>query len=79
MLLKKEDTFSVSVFSPINHSLGFPGGSTGKEHTCNAGDLSSIPGLGISPEERNDYLLQYSELKNSIDCIVHGVARVGHD
>ena len=25
--------------------LGFPGGSAGKESTCNAGDLGSIPGL----------------------------------
>ena len=29
--------------------LGFPGGSAGKESTCNAGDLDSIPGLGRSP------------------------------
>ena len=29
-------------------SLGFPGGSDGKESTCNAGDLGSIPGLGRS-------------------------------
>ena len=28
---------------------GFPGGSTGKESACNAGDLCSIPGLGRSP------------------------------
>ena len=28
-----------------------PGGSDGKESTCNAGDLGSIPGLGRSPEE----------------------------
>ena len=27
-------------------SLGFPGGSAGKESACNAGDLGSIPGLG---------------------------------
>ena len=25
---------------------GFPGGSDGKESTCNAGDLGLIPGLG---------------------------------
>jgi len=24
--------------------LGFPGGSDGKEFTCNAGDIGSIPG-----------------------------------
>ena len=30
---------------------GFPGGSDGKESTCNAGDLGSIPRLGRSPGE----------------------------
>ena len=30
---------------------GFPGGSAGKESTCNAGELGSIPGLGRSPGE----------------------------
>ena len=29
--------------------MGFPGGSDGKESACNAGDLGSIPVLGISP------------------------------
>ena len=29
--------------------MGFPGGSDGKEHTRNAGDLGLIPELGISP------------------------------
>ena len=29
--------------------LGFPGGSVGRESTCNVGDLGSIPGLGRSP------------------------------
>ena len=33
--------------------LGFPGGSDGKESSCNAGDLASIPGLGRSPGEGN--------------------------
>ena len=30
---------------------GFPGGSDSKESACNAGDLSSIPGFGRSPEK----------------------------
>ena len=30
-------------------NLGFPGSSTGKESTCDAGDPGSIPGLGRSP------------------------------
>ena len=38
--------------------LGFPCGSVGKESYCNAGDPSSIPGLGRSPGK--GYPLQYS-------------------
>ena len=55
--------------------LGFPGGSAGKESACNAGDLRSIPGLGRSPGEGKGYPLQYSGLQNSMDWIVHGVAK----
>ena len=55
--------------------MGFPGGSAGKESACNAGDLGSIPGLGRSPGEGKGYPLQYSGLENSMDCIVHGVAK----
>ena len=55
--------------------LGLPGGSAGKESACNVGNLGSIPGLGRSPEEGNSYPLQYSGLENSMDCIVHGVAK----
>ena len=50
-------------------------GLAGKEPTCNAGDLGSIPELGRSPGEENSYPLQYSGLENSMDCIVHGVAK----
>ena len=35
--------------------LGFPGGSAGKESSCNMGDLGSIPRLGRSPGEGNSY------------------------
>ena len=45
----------------------FPGGSDGKESTCNAADLGLIPGLGRSPGERNSNPLQHSCLENSID------------
>ena len=54
---------------------GFPCGSAGKESACNAGDLSSIPGLGRSPGEEKGYPLQYSGLENSMDHIVHGVVK----
>ena len=33
----------------------FPGGSIGKESACSVGDLGSIPQLGRSPEEGNNY------------------------
>ena len=61
-------------------TLGFPGGSDGKESTCNVGNLGSIPGLGRSPGEGNSYPLQYSFLKNSMDrglwrATVHGIAK----
>ena len=54
---------------------GFPCGSASKESACNAGELGSIPGLGRSPGEGNGYPLQYSGLENSMDWIVHGVAK----
>ena len=56
-------------------TLGFPSGSAGKKSACNVGDLGSIPGLGRSLGERKGYPLQYSGLENSMDCIVHGVAK----
>ena len=55
--------------------LGFPGGSVGKESTCNAEDLGSNPGLRRSPGEGNGYPLQYFGLVNSMDFIVHGVTK----
>ena len=39
---------------------GFPGGSDGKESTCNAGNPGSIPRSGRSPGEGIGYPLQYS-------------------
>ena len=47
---------------------------------ANAGDVSSIPGLGRTPGERNDNTLQYSYLGIPMDrgvwwAIVHGVAK----
>ena len=40
---------------------GFPDSSVGKEFVCNAGDPSSILGLGRSPGEGIGYPLQYSQ------------------
>ena len=55
--------------------MGFSCGSAGKESACNVGDLSSTPGLGRSPGEGKGNPLQYSGLKNSMDCLVHGVTK----
>ena len=57
--------------------MGFPGGSDGKESTCNVGD--SIPGLERSPGGGHGNPLQYFCLKNLINrgawqATVHGVA-----
>ena len=45
----------------------FPGGSEVKNPPANAGDTSSIPGLGRSPEVGNGNPLQYSYLGNIMD------------
>ena len=47
--------------------LGFPGGSYGKESTCNVGGPGSIPGSGRSPGGGHGNLLQYSCLENPMD------------
>ena len=67
----------IHVLSWGTHSsiLGLPCGSAGKQSTCNVGDLGSIPGLGRFPGEGNGYPLHYYSLENSMDCIVHGVAK----
>ena len=46
-----------------NENLGFPGGSDGKEFTCNAGDLGLTPGPGRSPEGGHGNPRQYSCLE----------------
>ena len=55
---------------PLKVTLGFPGGTVGKESTHSAGDtrdMGSIPGLGRSPGVGNGNLLQYSCLENYMD------------
>ena len=54
---------------------GFPDSSVGKESACSAGDSGSIPGSGRSTGEGIGYPLQYSDLENSMDCIVRGFAK----
>ena len=50
-------------------------GLADKEFACNAGDLISFPGLETSPGEGKGYLLRYSGLENSMNCIVLGVGK----
>ena len=68
----------------MGEEMGFPGGSDGKESTCNAGDRSSIPGSGRSPREENGYSLPYSCLENPMEeelgrLQFMGSQRVGHE
>ena len=60
--------------------LGLPWWLSCKEFTCNAGDLSLIPGLGRSPGEGNGNPLQCSCLENPMDrvawwAVVRGVTK----
>ena len=67
---------SLTGFCSEAHNLeGFPCDSAGKESTCSAGDLGLVPGLGRSPGEGKGYPIQYAVLENSMDCIVHEVAK----
>ena len=59
----------------IHTYMGFSCDSAGKESACNAGEMGSNPGLGRSTGEGKGYPLQYSGLENSLDCLVHGVAK----
>ena len=67
-------------FFPFNFTMGFPGGSVGKESTCNAGGLGLIPGSGRSPGGGHGNPLQYSCLENphgqrSLQAPVHEVMK----
>ena len=78
----KRQTFVGKVTSLLFHMLSrfvMVAHMVGKEFTCSAVDLGSIPGPGRSAEG-NDNPLQYSCLENSVDrgawwATVHGVAK----
>ena len=59
--------------------LGFPGGSDGKESTCNVRDPGLIPGLGRSPGERtathSSLLVWRSPWTEELSATVHGVTK----
>ena len=74
LAVSPEFTYTVSIY---------PGGSDGKVSAYHAGDPSSIPESGRSPEEGNGNLLQCSCLDNPMDGgawqATMGLQRVGHD
>ena len=55
---------------------GFPGASVVKNPPANAGDVTSIPGLGRSSEKRNSHPLQYSCLEIPVDRLAKGRTRL---
>ena len=64
----------------ISWDDGFPGGASGKESTCKAGDSGLIPGSGRVPGEGYGSPLQYSCLENPLDrgawwAAVHGATK----
>ena len=73
--LLPENLFAVVFVSPLPmpptftelknpNCTSFPGGSVGRESTCNAEDLGSIPGLQRFPGGGHGSLLQYSCLES---------------
>ena len=77
---KQRDSYSYSWTCLISNHDGFPGGSDGKESSCNAGNLESILKSKRSPGEGNGNPLQYSCLGNPMDrgalwATVHGVTK----
>ena len=72
---KSQGQASICSFWESFGQVSFPCGSAGKEYPCSTGDLGSILGLGRSPGRGKGYPLQHSSLENSMDFIVHGVAK----
>ena len=60
----KTKLYVYQVYNMYHQTGGFPGGSDGKESTCNVGDLGSIPEFGRSPGGGQGNPLQYSCLEN---------------
>ena len=69
-----------SQFTPVFLPQGYPGGSEGKESSCNAGDLGLIPGLGEGMATYSTILTWRIPIgRGTWRAIVHEVARTGHD
>ena len=80
------DTYFEKKKVMVTKGEGLPCGSDDKASACNAGDPGLIPGSGRSPGEGNGNPLQYSCLKNFMDCRLRSLIgdspwtrRVGHN
>ena len=76
--------FKMIIIMRNNTIKGLPRWLNGKESTCHAGDVGSIPGSGRSSGGGNGNPVQYSRLENPLDrgawrATVHGVAKNQHD
>ena len=60
-------------------TLGFPGGSDGKESAYNAGDPGSVPGLGKCPREGDGNPLQCSRKTPWTEEPVHVACNRGYN
>ena len=64
-------------------AVDFPGGASGSESACNAGDSGSIPGLGRPSGEKNGYprilarRIPWKEEPGGLQSI--GLQILGHD
>ena len=70
----------IAFYISMQRDRVFPDDSDRKESTCNAGDLSSVPGLGRPPGRGHGNPFKYSCLENPMDreawwAIVHGVTK----
>ena len=76
------DTYTLLVIIKwrTNENLGLPWWLSGKEPSCNAGDMGSIPKSGRSPGEGRGNPLQYYCLGSPMNrgawrATVHGVSK----
>ena len=79
--LRRESFSLPSSLEAASISWGFPGGSDGKESTCNEGDLGLIPGLVEKGMATHSTILAWripwTEEPGRLQTL--GSKRVGHD
>ena len=79
------DKYCATSYNGLEHlrvfiTVGVPGGSAGKESTCNAGGLGLSPWSGRSPGEGIGYPLQYSQHSCGSQAVARQVksSRIGN-